>query len=79
MRAPLADPLDRDQFGDHGVVVELFEAVELERPVDHVLGERAQVGGLGARKASGRAQRVGVGGEDLLRRRRPAIEVPEQS
>ena len=28
--APLAEPLDRDQLGDHGVVVELVEALELE-------------------------------------------------
>ena len=61
------------------VVVELVEALELERAVDDVLGERAQVADLGAREAARGAQLLGVGGEHLRGRRRAAAEVRDDA
>jgi hypothetical protein len=72
VRAPFADALDRDEFGDHGFVIELIEAVELEAAAEDVLGERAQVEDLCPRQPGRRAQLLGVGVEDRLRRRRRA-------
>ena len=54
------------------------EAVELELAGEHVLGQRAQVGRLRVREADGDAQLVGLVGQDLLGRRRPAVEALEQ-
>ncbi len=53
------------------------EAIELELPTLHPLGEIAQVGDLRAREA-GRAQRVGLDGEQLGRRRHAAAEEVDQ-
>jgi hypothetical protein len=47
VRAPGPEPADGDQLGDHLLVGKLVEAVELQRPVKDVLGQRAQEGDLG--------------------------------
>ena len=44
-----------------------------------MLGQRAQEGRLRAREADGDAQLVGLVGQDLLRRGRPAVEALEQA
>jgi len=59
VRRPLAEALDRDELPDGLVVGQLVEAVELERAVEDVLGERAQVGDLRVRETTG-AQSLGV-------------------
>ena len=79
VRAPLADALDRGELGHDLLVGELLEAVELELAGEHVLGQRAQEGRLGAREADGDAQLLGLVGQDLLRRRRVAAEALEQA
>ena len=71
-------PLTAVSSRDHLVVGQLGEAVELELAVEHVLGERAQVATLAREKPARDAQLVGVLGEDLLRRRRAAVEAREQ-
>ena len=67
---PQAETLDGDELGDHLLVGQLVQALELELAGEHVLGERAQEADLRAREARGGAQLFGLVGEDLLRRRR---------
>ena len=74
VRAPDAEALDRYQLGDHLLVGQPAELVQLERAVEHVLGQRAQEADLGARQPGRRAQLVGVVGQDLLGRWRAAAE-----
>jgi hypothetical protein len=76
--APGADALDRHELGDHLLVGQRVEPLELERAVVHVLGQRAQVHPLGARETD-RAQLVGVVVEDLLRCRLAAAEAVGQA
>src|SRR3954469_3751113 len=71
---PLADPLDGGQLADDLLVGQLREAVELELALEDVLGQGAQVGDLRAREARGCPQLLGGVGEDLLGRRRAAVE-----
>ena len=68
------ESLDRDQLGDHLVVGQAAELVELQRAVEHVLGQRAQEADLGAGEAGGGAQLLGIVGQHLLRGRRAAAE-----
>jgi hypothetical protein len=75
---PLADALDGGQLADHLAVRQVVEPVELDLAGQDVLRQRSQVGDLGAREPARRAQRLGVVGEDLLRRRRAAAEALEQ-
>ena len=79
MGRPHADALHRGELRHDRVVVELVEAVQLQLAAEHVLGEGAQVGGLGAGQPRGLAQGVGVGVEHLRRRGRRLVEEREQA
>ncbi len=48
LRGPQPEALDGGQLGDHLLVLERVEALELELAREHVLGERAQVADLRA-------------------------------
>ena len=74
VRGPLADPLDRVSSRITSSSGSSLSRSSSSSPDEHVLGERAQVGDLRAREAAGGAQLLGVVGEDLLRRRRLAVE-----
>ena len=76
---PLADALDGHELARHLLVGQLLQARELQLSGQDVLGEAAQRGGLGVREPGGRAQRIGVVGEDLLRRGGAAAEALEQA
>jgi hypothetical protein len=76
---PLADPLHGGERRDRPRRRHRVERAEVEVAADDVLGERAQEGQLGPREPCGRTQDVGVGGEDLLRRRLAAAELLAQA
>ena len=66
VRGPHAQPLDGHELGDHRVVVELVQALELQLARERVLGERSEVADLRARQSRGGAQLFGLVLEDLL-------------
>ena len=77
--APDADALDGNQLGDHLLVGQLVQALQLEFPGEGVLGQRAQVADLRAREARGGAQLFGLIREDLLGRRGAPLEALGQA
>jgi hypothetical protein len=76
--APDAEPLHRDELLDDLLVRQRRDPVQLERPVEHVLGQRPQEVRLRTRQPRGNAHLVRVRGEDLLRGRDLAPEEVEQ-
>jgi hypothetical protein len=72
--APEADALDGRQLGDHLVVFQGVEALQLEFPADDVLGQRAKEADLGPRETRRGPQGRGIVVQDLLRRRGTARE-----
>ena len=79
MRAPRADPLTATSSAITCSSGSSLEPLELERPVEHVLGERAQKADLGAAEACGGAELLGIVGEHLLGRGRAAAEAVGQA
>ncbi len=67
------------QLGDHLIVGQRFQALKLERAVDHVLGQRAQVDDLRAAEARRNSQRVRIIRKHLRRRRSAAAEALGQA